>query len=152
MDPIERHGEVKNLFDIDRSRSKGDTQKCSYFPDQSGFGKPIQNRSPFSINLCQHFLSNRLLFLPTSFLQSNQPQNIMNSSTDKTGIALNENALDVVDSWLGSSETSSSQPTQPVFEKRAQRLGLGAKFVPHKKVRVGSDHFSHASRKRWQVC
>lgn len=65
----------------------------------------------------------------------------MNSSTDHTGIALNENALDIVDSWLGSSETSSSQPTQPVFEKRAQRLGLGAKFVPHKKVRVGSDHF-----------
>ena len=55
--------------------------------------------------------------------------------SEKQAVELNQDALDVVDAWLGSS-TATTESAQPVFEKRAQRLGLGAKFVPHKKVRV----------------
>ena len=58
----------------------------------------------------------------------------MSSPSGRSTVELKENALDIVDSWLGSADSSNSQPTQPTFEKRAQRLGLGAKFVPHKKV------------------
>ncbi|KAK8789504.1 hypothetical protein WA538_001045 [Blastocystis sp. DL] len=52
--------------------------------------------------------------------------------SEKQSVELNQDALDVVDAWLGTS-TATTENTQPVFEKRAQRLGLGAKFVPHKK-------------------
>ena len=55
--------------------------------------------------------------------------------SEKQSVELNQDALDVVDAWLGTS-TATTENTQPVFEKRAQRLGLGAKFVPHKKVSV----------------
>lgn len=63
------------------------------------------------------------------------------SSIDKMsedhGIEINQDALNVVDSWLGtsSSKQEEAEVQQPVFERRAQRLGLGAKFVPHKKVK-----------------
>ena len=53
--------------------------------------------------------------------------------SEKQSVELNQDALDVVDAWLGNSTTTTDNP-QPVFEKRAQRLGLGAKYVPHKKV------------------
>ncbi|KAK8805023.1 hypothetical protein JH06_1828 [Blastocystis sp. subtype 4] len=59
--------------------------------------------------------------------------------SDDQHVELNKNALDIVDSWLDFSKTESSPKEQPQFEKRAQRLGLGAKFVPHKRQEeVGS--------------
>ena len=61
---------------------------------------------------------------------SSQPMN------EKQSVELNQDALDVVDAWLGTS-TATTENTQPAFEKRAQRLGLGAKFVPPKKVSMG---------------
>ena len=51
-------------------------------------------------------------------------------------IEINQDSLDVVESWLKEKKTTSEEQVQPVFEKRAQRLGLGAKYVPHKKVRL----------------
>ena len=63
---------------------------------------------------------------------------IMSSPSGHSTVELKESALDIVDSWLGSANASNSEPTQPTFEKRAQRLGLGAKYVPHKKVGLES--------------
>lgn len=61
------------------------------------------------------------------------------SATSK--IEMNNDMLDVVDSWLGQSGGDEKEVKQPVFEKRPQRLGLGAKYVPHKRVLPGeSDH------------
>ena len=54
---------------------------------------------------------------------------------------MNNNMLDVVDSWLGGSGDDQQESKQPVFEKRPQRLGLGAKYVPHKKVMFESYHY-----------
>ena len=67
----------------------------------------------------------------------------MSSPSGHSTVELKESALDIVDSWLGSADSSNSQPTQPTFEKRAQRLGLGAKFVPHKKVCQRSVAMTH---------
>lgn len=54
---------------------------------------------------------------------------------------MNNDMLDVVDSWLGQSGGDEKEVKQPVFEKRPQRLGLGAKYVPHKKaLSVDGDH------------
>ena len=53
--------------------------------------------------------------------------------SDNRSVEIDKNALDVVDSWLGATSPTEEEVKQPVFEKRAQRLGLGAKFVPHKK-------------------
>lgn len=51
------------------------------------------------------------------------------------GAEIDQDALNIVDSWLGTSSSKQEEEVkQPVFERRAQRLGLGAKFVPHKKV------------------
>ena len=52
------------------------------------------------------------------------------------GVEIKQDALNVVDSWLGASSSNQEEEAvkQPVFERRAQRLGLGAKYVPHKKV------------------
>ena len=52
------------------------------------------------------------------------------------GVEIKQDALNVVDSWLGASSSNQEEEEvkQPVFERRAQRLGLGAKYVPHKKV------------------
>ena len=47
---------------------------------------------------------------------------------------LKQDALDIVDSWLGESTGTEEKPKQPVFDARARRLGLGAKYVPHKRV------------------
>lgn len=61
------------------------------------------------------------------------------SATSK--IEMNNDMLDVVDSWLGQSGGDEKEVKQPVFEKRPQRLGLGAKYVPHKKaLSVDGDH------------
>ena len=49
-------------------------------------------------------------------------------------IELNQNALDVVDAWLGESPASEEKEKQTTFDPRARRLGLGAKYVPHKRV------------------
>ncbi|CBK24556.2 uncharacterized protein [Blastocystis hominis] len=51
------------------------------------------------------------------------------------GVEIKQDALNVVDSWLGASSSNQEEEAvkQPVFERRAQRLGLGAKYVPHKK-------------------
>ena len=69
--------------------------------------------------------------------------------SDDQHVELNKNALDILDSWLDSSKTESSPKEQPQFEKRAQRLGLGAKFVPHKRVRkyVDGSYIARRSRK-----
>lgn len=58
--------------------------------------------------------------------------------SDNRSVEIDKNALDVVDSWLGATSPTEEEVKQPVFEKRAQRLGLGAKFVPHKKVLLPS--------------
>ena len=49
-------------------------------------------------------------------------------------LEMNSDVLNVVDSWLGGNNDEKVESKQPVFEKRPQRLGLGAKYVPHKKV------------------
>ena len=49
-------------------------------------------------------------------------------------LEMNSDVLNVVDSWLGGNDDEKVESKQPVFEKRPQRLGLGAKYVPHKKV------------------
>lgn len=51
-------------------------------------------------------------------------------------LEIKSDMLNVVDSWLGQTDDQPKETTQPVFEKRPQRLGLGAKYVPHKKVVV----------------
>ena len=69
--------------------------------------------------------------------------------SDDQHVELNKDALDIVDSWLDSSKTESTPKEQPHFEKRAQRLGLGAKFVPHKRVCKYVDG-SHKARRSWK--
>ena len=69
--------------------------------------------------------------------------------SDNNHVELNKDALDIVDSWLDSSKAESTPKEQPHFEKRAQRLGLGAKFVPHKRVRKYVDG-SHLARRSWK--
>ena len=71
------------------------------------------------------------------------------SMSDDQHVELNKNALDIVDTWLDFSKTESSPKEQPQFEKRAQRLGLGAKFVPHKRVRKYVDA-SYIARRSWK--
>lgn len=68
--------------------------------------------------------------------------------SDDQHVELNKDALDIVDSWLDSSKTASTPKQQPQFEKRAQRLGLGAKFVPHKRVHEQMDDSRLARRSR----
>ena len=47
---------------------------------------------------------------------------------------MKDDVLGIVDSWLGSSDKTEEEKNQIQFERRPQRLGLGAKYVPHKKV------------------
>lgn len=54
--------------------------------------------------------------------------------SDDKQVELKQDALDIVDSWLGESTGTEEKPKQPVFDARARRLGLGAKYVPHKRV------------------
>ncbi|KAK8823336.1 hypothetical protein WA577_002257 [Blastocystis sp. JDR] len=53
--------------------------------------------------------------------------------SDDKQVELKQDALDIVDSWLGESTGTEEKPKQPVFDARARRLGLGAKYVPHKR-------------------
>ena len=57
--------------------------------------------------------------------------------SENAKLQMNDDMLGVVDSWLGGTDDNASGTNQPVFEKRPQRLGLGAKYVPHKKVMIG---------------
>ena len=58
----------------------------------------------------------------------------LHSMSEDQKIELNQNALDVGDAWLGESPASEEKEKQPTFDPRARRLGLGAKYVPHKRV------------------
>lgn len=49
---------------------------------------------------------------------------------------MKDDVLGIVDSWLGSSDKNEEDKNQIQFERRPQRLGLGAKYVPHKKVEM----------------
>lgn len=51
-------------------------------------------------------------------------------------IEMKDDVLGIVDSWLGSSDKNEEDKNQIQFERRPQRLGLGAKYVPHKKVEM----------------
>lgn len=63
---------------------------------------------------------------------------------------MNDDMLGVVDAWLGGTDENASGTKQPLFEKRPQRLGLGAKYVPHKKVLMSLVYYSR--KKQRIVC
>lgn len=61
--------------------------------------------------------------------------NYLDKMSNQEKIEMKEDVLGVVDSWLGSSDKTEEESNQIQYERRPQRLGLGAKYVPHKKVR-----------------